>query len=607
MALAAEPGRQGGRTRTVARPRREAVEKLLPVALFVVAAIVSALVLPSALRPPNQQPNQTAALSPDAPPSDDPEAIVATLNRAGSGVGDEASGEGDGPPGDGPGAAAGVGGGTPPSPPTTLVPRACPKGVGVPPRQVESIYAPGCAAPFTGNNGGSTYRGVTRDTIRLMVRSTGNRGSNGDNCDTNGELDAMDPLTFNPAERTFYVFQQYFNLNFQFYGRQLKFFCVQPEGSSIASEQASVALAADTYGVYGAVFSLSVQCAEFARKKMVAICEGLTDQQYKAASPYKWASFETQTANDDLIAEYACKKLTRKKAVYAGEPRLQALDRKFGIITYDNRDFGQGTPALAEKIRRCGAEVSVVYTTPVGDTTEGAAQLASAATQFQQDGVTTVIPIMDVITVAALTNSAQSQGYIPEWLVNDSGAISQNQLGGLMNQAEWAHAFGFTFLDAQRPDPTTECYRAYRSIDASNTPSYVICNYLWRAMMLFAGSIQEAGPNLNPETQLQGFRKLGRYWDVPVWALGGSYGPDRYGYLGDVTEIFWDPAASDPGGRSVGAYRYVDNGKRYCPGHLSAAFKPFDPTNAPSLVPDYAQPAVGPPKATCLDAHPPGR
>lgn len=585
------PGAGGGTSGR--RARGDTVERFLPVAMLVVLAVIAAAILPSALRPPNQQPNQTAALSPDAPPSDDPEAIVASLNRARSGVGGPTGGEATGP-GE-PGSA----------PPTSLAPRACPHGVGSPPRQVESIYAPGCAAPFVGDNGGATYRGVTKDEIRLAVRSTGNRGSNSDNCDTNGELDAMDPLTFNPAERTFYVLEQYFNLNFQFYGRQLKFFCVQPEGGSIAQEQAAAALA-DSYGVYGAMFSSTVGCAEFTRMKMVAICEGLQDDQYAKAFPYKWASFETETMQDEMVVEYVCKKLVGKKADYAGTADLQSRERKFGIITYDNRDYGQGVPLMTKGIKACGGgDVKVVYATVGTDTTEGSAQLASAATQFQQDRVTTVIPLMDVIADAALTNAAQSQGYIPEWLVTDAGAISQNQLGGLQNQVEWAHAFGFTFLDAQRPNTSTECYRAYRSIDAANSPQFVICDYLWRALMLYAGSIQEAGPKLNPLTQADGFRKLGRYWDRPTWALGGNYSADRFGYLGDVTELFWDTTASDPTGVSnVGAYRYIDGARRYCPGYMSSTLKPFQNENAPSLVPDYEEPAIGPSKATCLEAHP---
>jgi len=198
-------------------------------------------------------------------------------------------------------------------------------------------------------------------------------------------------------QRSFYVLEQYFNLNFQFYGRQLKFFCVQPEGGSIAQEQAAAALA-DSYGVYGAMFASTVGCAEYTRMKMVSICEGLQDGQYAEASPYKWASFETETMQDEMVVEYVCKKLAGKKADYAGSPDLQSRQRKFGIITYDNRDFGGGVPLITKGIKACGGgDVKVVFATVGTDTAEGSAQLASAATQFQQDHVTTVIPLMDVI------------------------------------------------------------------------------------------------------------------------------------------------------------------------------------------------------------------
>src|SRR5437764_348587 len=133
-----------GRRRSTA-----AAERWLPLVYFGAIVLVAVVLLPSALRPPNQQPNQTAELSPDAPPDKNPDALIPSLNRASSGT----AGSGN------TGQAQGAGGLSSPGgnpPPTTLAPRACPKGVGNPPRQVESIYAAPCATPWSANNGGPT-------------------------------------------------------------------------------------------------------------------------------------------------------------------------------------------------------------------------------------------------------------------------------------------------------------------------------------------------------------------------------------------------------------------------------------------------------------------
>src|SRR5438874_695633 len=137
------------------RKRNSTVEKFLPLVYFGVALACAVIVLPSALRPPAQQPNQTAELSPDAPPDKDQAAIIGSLQRATSGVAAPAP-----PSGDGGGTATTTTAPPPPhqEAPVVTVPRACPHGAGAPPRQVESVLAPPCAAPFSGDNGGSTWK-----------------------------------------------------------------------------------------------------------------------------------------------------------------------------------------------------------------------------------------------------------------------------------------------------------------------------------------------------------------------------------------------------------------------------------------------------------------
>src|SRR5436305_1649811 len=68
------------------RKRGSSLERFLPLGYLVAAAACAVIILPSALRPPTQQPNQTAELSPDAPPDKNQTAIIGSLNRATSGV-----------------------------------------------------------------------------------------------------------------------------------------------------------------------------------------------------------------------------------------------------------------------------------------------------------------------------------------------------------------------------------------------------------------------------------------------------------------------------------------------------------------------------------------
>ena len=65
----------------------------MPMAFMGLGLLLIVILLPSALRPPAPQTNQTAQLSPDAPP-DKTDSIIATLQRAGSGTAGTGSGSG---------------------------------------------------------------------------------------------------------------------------------------------------------------------------------------------------------------------------------------------------------------------------------------------------------------------------------------------------------------------------------------------------------------------------------------------------------------------------------------------------------------------------------
>src|SRR5258708_30594077 len=105
-------------------------ENAVPVAFLGLGLALIALLLPSALRPPAPQTPQTAQLSPDAPPDNKTESLIASLNQATSGT--AGAGTGD----LGAGGDAGLLG----PPPVSTV--GCPHGFRHPPPQTQSPYSP---------------------------------------------------------------------------------------------------------------------------------------------------------------------------------------------------------------------------------------------------------------------------------------------------------------------------------------------------------------------------------------------------------------------------------------------------------------------------------
>ena len=272
-----------------------------------------------------------------------------------------------------------------------------------------------------------------------------------------------------------------------------------------------------------------------------------------------------------LAAEYACKKLHDKPASFAGDFTLQSKKRTFGVIYYDNENGTPNAKAFEQFFgEMCGGKVDewAGYTV---DDAGGATALAQVITKMQVRGITTIIPFNDWITNIGLTGAADQAKYYPEWFINGFGAIDRNGLARLQNTNEWRHAFGFTSLEMERRTSNTECFRAYKSIEPTSEPEADICAYVYPSMASIAAGIQQAGPRLTPSTFQAGMFTLGhRFYDHPVWAIGGGYGAGDHTYTDNVAEIWWDPIADEPNGgvKAVGAYRYVRDGLRYKVGEL---------------------------------------
>ena len=545
--------------------RQKTVERYMPIVYFLGAMVLLVGLLPSALRPPPDQANSAAEFSPDAPPDENQDSIVAALNRGSTGTAGSGNGVGEGEAADS---------GAPPEVLDAQAPaKACPLGFGDPPRQIESIYAAPCAKPFEGDNGGATHKGVSATEVRIAVQGTvGNQPGN------DGPILDTPPAGENAQRRTLRVLQSYVNQAFQLYGRRIQLYVVKAgEGAATDSSEVksrnAAAKADQEYKVFAGTFYDVAFCDEMARRDLVSFCPQLAADYFQEKSPHLYSWYMDGTKMAEMTAEYACKKLVGKPPKFNSEadPTFNyGAPRKFGMIYYDNPN---GTPnavhfrkSFAEQ---CGGQLAAEIGYNVDDA-DGQNRLSQAAVRMKAEGVTTVVLFNDFTTNIAVSNSADRAGYYPEWLTNGFGAIDRNQLARLQNANQWRHAFGFTGLDMERPNEATDCWKAYKVIDPANTPNAAICTYVWPSLLQIVGGVQLAGPKLTPTAFRDGLFKQGyRWYDDLDYAIGGGFGPGDLTYTDNVAEIWWDPTATDPtDGRSPGAYRYVRNGKRYKQGEF---------------------------------------
>ena len=584
------------------RKRGSSVEKFLPLGYFGVAIACAVLLLPSALRPPSQQPNQTAELSPNAPPDKNQAAIIGSLQRATSGVA-AAPATGTGPAGPTTTTTA-----PPPPPaqtPTVTVPRACPHGFGNPPRQVESVYAPPCAAPWSGtNNGGATWKGVTATEIRIGVRGLADLNGGDGDCDRDGSVDDLvNGGDVNGNVKTWYNLEQYFNKNFMLYGRRLSFYCIEPTTQSVTDEENEAVAADEQYHIFGSGWNYSETCVELARRQIVSMCPELADSWYNQYDPYIWSAWPSGTDIVTFESELICKQLAGKPAQWAGDDIYKKTTRRFGLVTWDDRGYGADARLLTQQVKQeCGVNVDMYFMHPGaywGGSASGDQEVANAVLSAKTNGDTTMLLGEDSIDGATVTNEASAQQYSPEWIISDGGALDTNGAGSIMNPSEWAHSFGISGFGPDLPVVARECDKAFFSIDPSDTPAYWTCELEWVDLMLLIGGIQQAGPNLTPTTFKSGLQSLGmRYWPLS-WAQGGGFGGGRHTYPNNVEFIWWNPNAPDPSAQSaVGALMYLNNGKRYCHGQLPSEPVPFFQGGTP-LPTDFSAVPVNPPSPSC--------
>lgn len=527
--------------------------RVVPLLYLAMAVLLAIVVLPTVLRPPPEQQESSAALSPNAPPDEEAETIIQSLKQAASRT-------------------AGATGGqdqvaTPVTTTTTILKPSRGQCFGDPPRQTESAYSPPCRAAFTDDNGGSTAKNVTGEEITVSFWHVLGMPAQ------RGKIEDTPPPDEDAAYRTARVLQRYFNERYEMYGRRLQLWAIEDNGDTDAEQRASAVKQATESRAFIATHLSYPFCDEFTRHDLVCFNgNGFQKSVYEDHAP-KWWSYQMDTDTvDQMAAEYTCKKLVEGNADFAGD-LIKGQPRKIAVVSESTPNNHFRTSAhikqLTEEI--CGLSPFNLDFDPGKPE-----QVASALAQLHTNNITTVVLMVGLVGVVEMFSAADSDHYEPEWVFINNYGMDFSDAARLTPQTQMRHVFGMSGWELPQPFNDTDCYRAYKSVDPATAPDANFCNLHWIDLEHIANGIQEAGPNLNPESFEQGLYSMSRLREPDrAYAVGGGFGPGDHSFVDDFVEMWWDTGATDPNGGEPAAYRYPQDGKRFRPGEMDDIVRVF--------------------------------
>lgn len=463
-------------------------------------------------------------------------------------------------------------------------------------RQHDVIYhAPVCAPKWEGgDNGGATWRGVTEDTITVLLFRE-NR-----NPQVTALLNAYNLRATKEQDREMMdAAEDFVNTHYEFYGRQVDFVlfdaanCPEtpPDVPACRAEARRAIAEHDPFAVIWPQIVYSDVFDEFTKEGVISLGGWHHANSYFAGRrPYRYDVFMDGTRSADVIVEYVCKKLVGGKATHAGQfihpsypaggPRDQ-MDRVFGVtVAEPPAERVNGERAVAG-IRGCGGQAQL-YTFEA-DINRAQEQSAATTAAMVQDGVTSVICLCNPITPVFRTESASRNNWYPEWIMPGMGLLDYDLLGRLYDKRQWAHAFGPSHLGLYRHRSESDSSRVWRAGGREGN-ACASCDLNTSYFTMIAAMIQNAGPNLNPSTVEQGTLN-----DPPRggWAATGgdptvvlsAFGREDYTLLSDFKEVYWREEAISRIDGNPGAYVAMYEGQRWRLGDLPSVFEVPQPAS----------------------------
>jgi len=414
-------------------------------------------------------------------------------------------------------------------------------GAGV--RQVTwTPYSPLCVPRFSGNNGGATSHGVNGSTITLVLRRPS---------DWDAFAGGTGAPSFAAMAHDTQVLVNFFNGQYELYGRKVvvKTFDGQGSFTTETADQGQAAANSDAQQAYdlggfidGWPFATGTYADAEAARKIIHFAPGNSLSSYRPNQPYRYGMpagpvSETQGYG---VAAVGCQRMANMKAAFAGDTAYQAINRKFAVLEPEQPAFAGGADIVVQQMRaNCNVQVEKI--TYSADLTTIPQQSTEISARLKADNITTVLMLTDPITSQFMTNAASTQQYHPEWVFT----VWAQAMARQADQSQLAHSIVVAPWHATTEAPAGRlCHRIYKLADPGGEPQSgasgldLTCPLL---MAIYAG-LQQAGPNLSPQTFENGWFQLpdsNGSADFGRW----SFAANQFSPLASFSLLWWNGSA----------------------------------------------------------------
>jgi len=602
----------------VPRSRAGLLRRFPPLLAVLAALLIAVFVLPSSLSLHQANPTETEQFAPVPPSLHQAAQQVGNLSSLSLGLSPSLSNDGAG--GNGPGGTGGSGtalAATPPTPPT-------PGGSGAEPdeypcvgdRQTADPLSPPCVAYYNGNNGGSTYQGVTAKQVTVLIyvdpddTATGtDDGEENETIYSGQYFDLSSQTAASPRTRDYARWMQYFNYHYATYNRHVNFWlyfstCESGCSSGSPTAQTRESDAASNFAKLHPFAVITSSAQEFvgsyesylaAKGVLVFGSQYMNDNSFYESYPaHIWDYLPTVQRQAEAFSSYVCDKVVHQPVVDSGNPGMQGKPRVLGLLTTTDQDFPEVIEygaLIKSEIQACGGVFRATGTFPVSNDavpTTASPYAAQNMSTFLEDGVTTIIWAGGYENTQSTV--AQSLDYFPEWIVAGDGENDRDSTASLEDPGEWQHAWMVTYETAYPAPDHQICYQAIRSVAPSiGGDADWACStdaQYQDLRQLFTG-IQVAGPELNPASIDEGFHAIPPIASTNPQVPACYYLVDDYTCTKDSVVEHWDPNvyATVDGSGVKGCYLMLSDGQRtidgdaWPSGNIDAQYRPGDICN----------------------------